>query len=162
MRRLLILMAVVGFGLSVPGSADEKAAAKKGKREFKATCVVSGKDAVRNQSAEYKGKKVFFCCGNCKAAYTKDAAKFATKANHQLFQTKQFVQVKCPLSGGDLDKSKTVEIGGVKVAFCCGNCQGKASKATGDDQVALAFADAAFKKGFEARKPNPNREKKAE
>jgi YHS domain-containing protein len=160
MQRFCVLMAVVGLCLVAPGSADEnKPAENKGKREFKATCVVSGKDAVRDQSVEYKGKKVYFCCGNCKAAYEKDAAKFANKANHQLFQTRQYVQVKCPLSGGDLDKTKTVEIGGVKVAFCCGNCQGKASKATGDDQVALAFADAAFEKGFEARQP---RAKKAE
>ena len=36
------------------------------------------------------------------------------------------VNAKCPLSGKDVDASKTSD---VKVGFCCGNCKGKFDKA---------------------------------
>ncbi|MEY3176731.1 MAG: hypothetical protein RLZZ436_4645 [Planctomycetota bacterium] len=162
MHRLLVLAAIFGLAVAVPGSADEKNAGGQAKKEFKATCPVSGKDAVRDQSVAYKEKKVYFCCGNCKAAYEKDPAKYAQKANWQLVQTRQFVQTKCPLSGGAVDKAQSVEIGGVKVSFCCDMCKGKASAATGDDQVAMVFADGPFAKAFEARKPGEGKKKKAE
>lgn len=152
----VLFSVILGLALFVPGSvADEKTgdAKKPGeKREFKATCPVSGADAKREQAVDYKEKKVFFCCEKCKAAYEKEPAKYAQKANWQLAQTRQFVQTKCPLSGGAVDKAQAVEIGGVKVAFCCGDCKGKAAAAKGDDQVAMVFADDVFAKAFEARK----------
>ena len=44
---------------------------------------------------------------------------------------------------------KTAEIAGVKVAFCCGNCLSKVTKAEKlEDKAKIAFAEAAFKKGF--------------
>jgi len=163
----LLFSVILGLALFVPGSvADEKnTEAKeqggKGKREFKATCPVSGADAKREQSVAYKEKKVFFCCEKCKAAYEKEPAKYSQKANWQLAQTRQFVQAKCPLSGGAIDKKQSVEIGGVNVSFCCGDCKGKVEAAKGDDQVAMVFADEAFGKAFEARMPDPNRKKGA-
>jgi YHS domain-containing protein len=161
MHRLLVFAAIFGLAVAVPGAADEKKAEGQAKKEFKATCPVSGKDAVRDQSVAYKEKKVYFCCGNCKAAYEKEPEKFTGKANWQLVQTRQFVQTKCPLSGGDVDKKKSVEVGGVKVAFCCDMCKGKASAATGDDQVAMVFADGPFAKAFEARTPGEGKKKQA-
>ena len=162
MQRFLMFSMILGLAFAVPGIADEKKdEGKKGQKEFKATCPVSGKDAVRDQSVAYKEKKVYFCCGNCKAAYEKEPTKFTNKANWQLAQTRQYVQTKCPLSGGAIKKEQTTEIGGVKVSFCCGDCKGKAAAATGDDQVALAFSDEAFAKAFEPRQAQ-NKKKKAE
>jgi len=136
MQRFLMFSMILGLALAVPGIADEKKdEGKKGQKEFKATCPVSGKDAVRDQSVAYKEKKVYFCCGNCKAAYEKEPTKFTNKANWQLAQTRQYVQTKCPLSGGAINKEQTTEIGGVKVSFCCGDCKGKAAAATGDGQA---------------------------
>ena len=51
-------------------AAEEKAA-------FKATCPVSGKPALEDKTAEYKGAKVYFCCENCPTAFAKDTSKFA-------------------------------------------------------------------------------------
>jgi YHS domain-containing protein len=118
--------------------------------KFSAKCLVAGKpDAKEDKFAEYKGAKVYFCCDNCKGKFTEAPAKIAVAANHQLASTKQFKQTKCPLSGGKLDDSKTVEVGGVKVAFCCENCQGKVAKTEGDAQKELVFGDKAFEKAFE-------------
>ncbi len=121
--------------------------------KFSAKCLVAGKpDAKEDKFAEYKGAKVYFCCDNCKAKFTGDPAKFEVAANHQLVTTKQFHQTKCPLSGGKLDASKTVEVGGVKVAFCCEKCQGKVAGSSEAEQKELVFGKAGFEKAFELAK----------
>lgn len=118
-----------------------------------AKCLVAAKNAAKaDKSVEYRGAKIYFCCENCPKAYAKDKAKFATKANHQLTLTGQAKQEKCPLSGEAIDKDQTVDVAGVKVSFCCGNCKGKAEKAEGDAKLELAFADTAFDKGFKVEK----------
>ena len=42
-------------------------------------CPVSGKPIDPEKTVEYKGKKVYFCCPNCPAAFEKDPEKFADK-----------------------------------------------------------------------------------
>ena len=144
-RKISAMLSVVfAIGL-VAYAAEEKAT-------FKATCPVSGQPALVDKTADYKGGKVYFCCGNCPGAFAKDTAKFATKANQQLIATGQAKQVKCPLSGGKLNPEATVTVGDVKVGFCCNKCQGKVADAKGDEQTALVFSDEAFKKGFEVTK----------
>jgi hypothetical protein len=122
------------------------------KAEFKATCPVSGKAASESTCVEYKDAKVYLCCPGCEEPFKKDTAKFAAKANHQLVATKQAKLVKCPFSGGKLNPETAVEIGGVKVCFCCNNCKGKVTKASAEEQVQLVFNDEAFAKGFEIKK----------
>ena len=97
------------------------AVADKETKEFKATCPVSGKAAKKESSLNYsRGKKVYFCCDNCPKAFKADRKKFAAKANLQLLQTGQIVQVVCPLLGKPMNKSKTIKISGTEVALCCG------------------------------------------
>lgn len=127
--------------------------AEEAKKEFKATCpVAKTKAAKEDKTAEYRGAKVYFCCGGCPDAFKKDTAKYSTRANMQLVQTAQAKQVKCPLSGGDLNADTKIKVGDAEVAFCCNNCKGKVEKATGDDQLALVYADKAFDKGFKVEK----------
>jgi YHS domain-containing protein len=118
--------------------------------EFKATCPVSGKAAIKDCHAEFNGGNVYFCCGNCLKAFNEDNTKFVAKANHQLVATKQAKQVACPLSGQKLNDKTAVSINGVEVTFCCENCQGKVKKS--DDQINLVFAKDAFKKAFKVEK----------
>ena len=118
----------------------------------KVRCVINAKaKAKETNAADYKGGKVYTCCGGCLAKFKKAPEKFAVAANAQLVSTKQYVQKKCPLTGGPAKADKSVEINGVKVMFCCGNCQGKAKKAK-DKAADLVFGDKAFKKGFVAAK----------
>jgi YHS domain-containing protein len=143
---LTLCMSVV-----VADDKDKATAAEKTEKEeakFSAKCPVSGADAKKEQSAKYKEKDVYFCCEKCKAAFEADSAKYATKANHQLVQTKQFVQTTCPLSGGKLNKEQVVKVGGVKVSFCCDKCKGAIESATGDEQVTKIFAEEVFAKSF--------------
>jgi YHS domain-containing protein len=144
-RSLVALIAVAVFagGLYAADEIDLK--------DIK--CVVAGaKPAKADNSVDYKEGKVFFCCQNCPKAFEKDTAKFASKANKQLVATKQYKEVKCPLSGEALNPDTAIEVAGVKVAFCCNNCKGKVAKAKDDEQIDLVFSDGAFKKGFEVAK----------
>src|ERR1051325_9702086 len=86
-------------------------------------CPVSGKPVNPEKFVEYNGGKVYFCCPGCPGPFKEKTAKYATKANHQLVQTGQQVQVKCPLTGKDTNPTTAIDIKGVKVAFCCNNCK---------------------------------------
>ena len=142
MRTRLCVAALAVVALIVANSlraADEKPALK---------CPVSGKAVDATKTVSFNGGKVAFCCENCPNAFNANSAKFAGKANLQLVQSGQLTQVKCPLTGRPMAADKTVEVGGVKVAVCCGNCLAKASKASGDEQINLLFSDTS--KGFKA------------
>lgn len=126
--------------------------AEEAKKEFKATCpVAKTKAAKEDKSAAYRGAKVYFCCGGCPGAFEKDTAKYAARANMQLVQTAQAEQVKCPFSGGAINKDTKIKVGDAEVAFCCNDCKGKAEKAKGDDQLELVWGDKAFDKGFKVK-----------
>lgn len=43
------------------------------------TCPVSGKPIKADKMVEHEGKKVYFCCGNCPAAFEKDPSKYLSK-----------------------------------------------------------------------------------
>lgn len=113
-------------------------------------CPVSGEAAKADKTADFNGGKVQFCCEKCPVAFAKDPSKFAAKANLQLAQTGQLKQTACPLTGKPVAADKTVDVSGVKVGVCCGNCLAKANKASGDELVELIFKDPS--KGFKASK----------
>jgi hypothetical protein len=113
-------------------------------------CPVSGQPAKEDKTADFNGGKVQFCCENCPKAFEKDTAKFAAKANHQLFLTGQLKQTKCPLTGRPVAAGKSVDVAGAEVGLCCPGCVAKAKKASGDDLIALIFGDTT--KGFEKAK----------
>jgi hypothetical protein len=116
-------------------------------------CVVADRAANPEKSADFKGGKVYFCCGNCAGKFASDSEKFATKANHQLVATKQFEQKFCPFSGGKLNPDTAVKLAGVEVAFCCDSCKGKVESTDGEaKKVDLVFNNKSFEKGFAKKK----------
>jgi YHS domain-containing protein len=72
-------------GKYAKASDDEKLKILFAKADFdkgftrQTTCPVSGKPIKPEHSVEYKGKKVYFCCPNCPAAFEKDPEKFVAK-----------------------------------------------------------------------------------
>lgn len=108
-------------------------------------CPVSGHACSPEATAEFEGGKVCFCCEKCVKAFAADSAKFAAKARQQLAVTGQMVQKGCPLSGGPVKDGTQIDVGGVSVGFCCGNCKGKVAKAAADEQVNMVFGSG---KGF--------------
>lgn len=141
--KAILALAAAAMLLAGPLYAD-----KKEKKDALAgiKCPVSGK-AVVDCTAEYKGAKVYFCCGKCRAAFTKDATKFTAKANQQLYATKQAKLVKCVFTGKKLNGETAIDVGGTKVCFCCAGCKKKAESQK--DIVACVFGEKQFAKGFE-------------
>ncbi len=43
------------------------------------TCPIMGNPINKNLYAEYKGKKVYFCCAGCKPIFEADPKKYVTK-----------------------------------------------------------------------------------
>ena len=116
-------------------------------------CVLNPNgDAKAEHSVDYKKAKVFFCCENCPKKFSEDPKKFAASANMQLAATKQYIQVKCPLTGKDVNPDIAVKVAGVAVGLCCNGCKGKLTGAEGKAQVEMAFNDKAFKQGYEIAK----------
>lgn len=137
---------LVGMGLVLVAVAAVMAAEGAKVKLDGVKCIMAAtKDAKEANFVEYKGGKVFFCCQNCPKAFSKDPAKHAAKANHQLVATGQAKQGACPLSGQAVDDSKSITVNGATVKFCCPNCLAKAESA--DDKVELLFSDKAFEKG---------------
>ncbi len=115
-------------------------------------CVMNPKAAAKaEKSVDYKGGKVFFCCSNCPKGFAKKIeAKdelTAAKGNAQLVATKQATQTKCVFSGGPAKDGTEVTVAGAAIKFCCNNCQAKAKKMSGDEQLLALIGDAAYKKG---------------
>src|SRR4051812_35809997 len=120
-RRTFVLAATAAVGMSALGSLPVLNAADAALASCK--CPVSGKAVDAEKFSDYSGGKVYFCCDNCKAKFDKDSAAFTAKANHQLVASGQFAQKGCPFSGGKTKEGTEVDVAGIKVAFCCPNCQ---------------------------------------
>jgi len=110
--------------------------------------IMTQKPLKKEFAVEFGDHQIFFCCRNCLNRFSKDNSPYLSKANHQLAKTEQVRQVACPISGSDIDQSQTTEVGGVSVAFCCGNCKGKVEQAEGDDKINLVFGQENFAKAF--------------
>jgi len=134
---------VAAAALFTAGSSVATADEDKG---FTAKCPLSGKPAQEGVAVDYKGKKVYFCCPGCPSGFEADPEKYAKKVEEQWLETGQITQVACPISGKPVNEDVTVALGSAEVAFCCNGCKGKASKASGDELLALVFGD--FSKGF--------------
>lgn len=129
-------------------SDDTKTEVKAELKDVK--CLLMPKKDVKDTFAvDYMESKVYFCCKGCVKKFSGDPDKYATKANHQLVQTKLFKQTGCPFSGGEVDDSTELAVAGVKVKFCCDNCKAKVeAKSTDEEKVELVFTTDTFKKGF--------------
>ncbi|HEV2968706.1 MAG TPA: hypothetical protein VGY55_01880 [Pirellulales bacterium] len=136
MKTRFLGFAVLAALLLVPAiRAEDKTGDNVGK------CPVSGEPASKDHAVNFEGGKVYLCCDKCPTAFEKDPAKFAAKAHLQMALTGQLVETKCPFTGKPLAADKTVDVDGVKVAFCCANCQAKAAKMAKDELVKKIFTD---------------------
>ena len=153
-RKILLaasLCVAVLMTVSVTDAAkDKKKNPLKGVKCFlKKTKDGKGIPVKKALAVDYKGGKVYFCCGGCKNKFSTDAKcreANAHKANHQLAATGQATLKKCVFSGGKLNPATKIKVNGVTICFCCNMCKGKVLKAK--DKVALAFSDKAFAKGY--------------
>ncbi len=150
-RRVVLALAVASvLGVAAWTTADDAEKCPVAKK-CEAVCPISGHAISKDASVDYRGGKVYFCCAGCVPKFNENKEKYSTKANQQLVVTGQFTQVGCPLSGGKCNPDSNLEVGGVKVCFCCNGCKGKVAAKEGDAQLGMVFADAAFDKSYKIK-----------
>jgi YHS domain-containing protein len=138
-RIALASLAVLFAASSMLIAAED---AKEAKKEFAATCPVSGKPAKEAAVVGIdKDLKVYFCCENCPKAFKKNPEKFDMQVRRQLLETGQMVQVACPISGQPVNEKTLVEVGEAKAGFCCEKCLAKYEAADDEHKLAIMFAD---------------------
>jgi len=145
--RSRIIFASLAVALVASSAAIIAAEAEKDEKKFAATCPVSGEPADEKAVVKIeKDLKVYFCCENCPKAFKKDPKKFDMQVRNQLLETKQMVQVACPITGKPVNEKTLVEVGEAKAGFCCEKCLAKYEKASDDEKLSILFAD--LPKGF--------------
>jgi YHS domain-containing protein len=142
MRLMGMALAVAALLLARGLLAEDKAADSAGK------CPVSGEAASKDHAVDFDGGKVYFCCDKCPKAFAANQKKFAAKAHLQMVLTGQLKQTVCPFTGKPLNAEQSLDVQGVKVEFCCGNCKKKAAAMSEDALIDAVFGDVSknFKK----------------
>jgi YHS domain-containing protein len=96
------------------------------------TCPLTGKDINPTKTVEYEKQLIGFCCDDCKGKFESDPKKFIGKVKE--FKKKKSaeeisfddpINKTCPLSGKDVNPTKTVEYEKQLIGFCCDDCKGK-------------------------------------
>lgn len=76
-----LLLVDVGDYVETRLAAAQKEIAERAERNkpVNDTCPVAGKPVDPNHTVEHDGRRIAFCCGNCKAQFEKEPAKFLAK-----------------------------------------------------------------------------------
>ena len=89
-----------------------------------ALCPVMGVAIDKKMFAEYRGKRVYFCCAKCKAKFAAAPDKYADGVKDQWEALKPLaIQVSCPGTGKLVNRKISVETEHGPVYFCCNNCK---------------------------------------
>jgi YHS domain-containing protein/mono/diheme cytochrome c family protein len=111
---------VIDLGRAAEAMLAADAAAEK---PINDSCPVTGKPVDPQFHSELDGKRVAFCCANCKAKFDADPAAFREKLG--LATPAKPINDTCPVSGKPVDPAFHSEIDGKRVAFCCADCKAK-------------------------------------
>jgi YHS domain-containing protein len=79
-KALIIALTLIAFAAGSLWALEPKAAAE-GKPQT--TCPVLGGNINKQVYADYKGKRIYFCCEGCDAEFKKDPEKYMKKLQEQ-------------------------------------------------------------------------------
>src|SRR5437762_404486 len=95
------------------------------KKPVNAKCPVkTGEAAKADITSDYEGKTVGFCCGNCKGAFDKEPAKFASKIPELKTPAKAEaksagpVNTNCPVDSNGVNPKYVVSVQGKVIEYC--------------------------------------------
>jgi YHS domain-containing protein len=74
--KMISVVALVSFLMAMPSYAVQKEANQK-------ECPILGGPVNKNVYADYKGKRVYFCCPPCVSKFNKDPEKYMKKFEEQ-------------------------------------------------------------------------------
>ena len=89
MRVLLIAVTVAGLALASgcrkePSKPAAEGPAQAGQAIAQKICPVMGEAIDPDVYTDYQGRRIYFCCQVCKAAFEKDPAKYVAKVDEEL------------------------------------------------------------------------------
>ena len=114
------LLTLVGCLMLVATAAPQQEAAQE---LTGIKCVVRGQALKnKNHKVSYKDGEVYVCCEQCVQEFAANTKEYATKANHQLVATGQYVQKVCPVSGQPVSEGFATRIAAVEVGLHCQDC----------------------------------------
>ncbi len=79
-KTLIIALTLAAFAAGSVWAAEPKAATE---GEPQTTCPVLGGNVNKQVYADYKGKRIYFCCAGCDAEFKKDPEKYMKKLEEQ-------------------------------------------------------------------------------
>lgn len=88
-------------------------------------CPVMDNKVNKEIYSDFQGKRVYFCCSNCKDTFKKDPEQYMEKMKKAGVKLES---VPCPVSGEPSDPEVFTEYKGEKVYFCCAGCKEKFEK----------------------------------
>src|SRR6185436_16205712 len=96
-------------------------------------CPVTGKDVNPTKTTEYEKHTIGFCCDDCKGKFETDPKKYAGKIPELKNKKSSIEEIsfddpinkKCPVTGKDVNPTKTTEYEKHTIGFCCDDCKGK-------------------------------------
>ena len=129
MKTLMTAVSVIAISVVFTGTAAQ---ADSFDDPINKKCPITGKDIVAGKTVEYEKQLIGFCCMDCVGKFESDPKKYIGKV-------KEFKKGKlpgeisfddpinkvCPLTGKDINPTKTVEYEKQLIGFCCDDCKGK-------------------------------------
>jgi len=98
-------------------------------------CPITGKDVVSGKTSEYEKQLIGFCCADCVGKFEADPKKYigkvkefkkkSSKSADEEISFDDHINSKCPITGKDVNPTKTVEYEKQLIGFCCDDCKGK-------------------------------------
>ena len=129
MKTFVSAVAVIALCVAFVGTA---AAAVSFDDPINKKCPLTGKDVNPTKTVEYEKQLIGFCCDDCKGKFESDPKKYIGKVKE--FKKKKSadeisfddpINKTCPLTGKDVNPTKTVEYEKQLIGFCCDDCKGK-------------------------------------
>jgi len=126
--------AMLTLGVVAFGAEDQVAALP--------NCPITGEPIDFSVSTDTAEGPVYFCCKGCIKKYKANPQKYAKLVADQrtILSKREKIQVKCPVSGEEIDEQVTADYNGKKVAFCCKSCKKKFVADPAKYQARLASA----------------------
>lgn len=116
---LIMLVAFLGTGLAMAEGEQQKCPVMKGKINKKIY-------------ADYKDKRVYFCCAPCLKKFNAEPEKYIKEMEAggvKLHKLKP--QSVCPVMGGKINKKLYADVKGRRIYVCCAGCIPKIKKDPG-------------------------------
>jgi len=88
-------------------------------------CPVTGGEIDKDVYKDCCGKRIYFCSQDCVSKFEKNPESYMKKLNTDgvVLEDASTAQTKCPVMGGEIDKSIFVDYDGKRVYFCCAGCK---------------------------------------